>query len=144
VVTKKGSGHGQARRKQLRQINGVSSEQGELAESHDRNHPEYVADRLQIPEDKGGAHHGQHEGNGEGGPPADMVSYETKGKNSQAGPKVEHDRSPSRPVVYVKGLVLSSQTLLFGMGLENSTLEVDAKKSNRPQPDDAGRGEDQA
>ena len=61
-----------------------------------------------------------------------MMSYEAEGKNSQAGAEVEHDRSPSRPVVYVKGLVLSSQTLLFGTGLENSALEVDAKKSNSP------------
>src|SRR5205823_6676210 len=66
VVTERGSGAAQARRKQLRKINGISSEQGELAKSHDRNHPEYVADRLQIPEDKGGAQHSQHEGNGEG------------------------------------------------------------------------------
>ena len=61
-----------------------------------------------------------------------MVSRETKGKNSQAGPEVEHDGSPSRPIVNVKGFVRSSQTLLLGMGLENSTLEVDAEEANGP------------
>src|SRR5438445_1601309 len=138
VVTKGSSGAAQPRREQLGKINGVSSEQGELAKSHDRNHPEYVADSLKVPEDEGGAQHGQHKRNGEGRPASNVVSDEAKSKNSQAGADVEHHRSPSRPVVNVKGFVRSSHTLLLSTGFKNGTLEVDAEKSNGPEPDDAG------
>src|SRR5688572_6122664 len=129
---------------EFREINRVSAEQGELAEAHQREHPEQIGERGQFPEDQDGAGEGGEQRNREGWFATDLLAQDAEAVDAEKAGDVEHDEADAGPFAEFSAEFLSAESLRFEPFAHDSANQISGEKSDRPKSDHAGASESEA
>src|SRR5688500_10972883 len=130
VVAERCSRAAQPGGEELREIDGESAEQRQLTETHDRDHPEDVAEITQVPESERGGDECQNVGDGERLAAANTLRQMHERIDAGEPAEVLEQRNHARP----RGL----RTLAHIGAVEHGAEEIDGKEADAPQANDAG------